>query len=347
MREVIINGKFYSDNMQGIVRYGRELVPEIDKLLSKKDSVILAVPHNAKNIPKLNHIKTVKIGKRTGIKWEMLDLSRFVRKHKKAICLNFCNITPFFVQPGITVVHDIMYKVLPENYTTFRNKASRLWHILQYRYIMSHEKCIITVSKFSKKDIEKHYPSARGKVHVVSSAWQHVLKFKESPDWQERYPFLKPKDFMFSLSQLSKNKNGKWIIEAAKHNPNITFAMAGKMYETEYTDIPENVHMLGFVSDEDACSLMKKCRAFLFPSLYEGFGLPPLEALALGADIIVSNSTSLPEVYGDCAHYIDPMNYDVDFYSILNETVKDRNDVLNKYSFEKSAKMIYDIICKL
>ena len=347
MREVIINGKFYSDNMQGIVRYGKELVPELDKLLSKKDRVILAVPYNAQDIPKLKNIKTVRVGKRAGIKWEMLDLSRFIRKHKKAICLNFCNVTPLFVQSGVTVVHDIMYKVLPDNYTSLRNKISRLWHIFQYSYIMHHEKYIITVSNFSKKDIEKHYSSAIGKVHVVPSAWQHVLKFKEAPDWQSRYPFLKPKNYLFSLSQLSKNKNGRWIIEAAKHNPDMTFAMAGKMYETEYSDIPSNVHMLGFISDEDACSLMKNCRAFIFPSLYEGFGLPPLEAMGLGSDVIVSNATSLPEVYGDCAHYIDPMNYDVDFDSILNEPLKDKKEVLDKYSFQKSAKLLYDIICNV
>ena len=240
-----------------------------------------------------------------------------------------------------------MYKANPQDYTTIRNKLSRMWHCLQYFYICNHEKVILTDSNYSKSQIEKYYPSAKDKIIVVKCGWQHVNMYKENNEWEVAYPFLKRKEFYFSLSTLSRNKNGKWIVEVAKRNPNSTFAIAGKYYESDIVDIPKNVYMLGFVTDEDACSLMKNCRAFIHPALYEGFGLPPLEAMALGAVVISSNLTSLPEVLGKSAHYIDPFDYDVDLNMLLKQPVEDSQKVLQQLSWEKSASDIISIVMNI
>lgn len=343
-RIIIINGKFMAERMQGIVRYSRELISALDEIVDDNMDLVLAIPFNAVDVPKYKQIQVQYLGKRSGIAWEQIDLARFVRRQKGAVLLNLCNIAPFFVRPGITAVHDIMYKVNPSHYTTLRNKISRLWHCLQYAYLFRHEKHIITVSEFSKKEIEENYPCARGKITVVPDAWQHVLKYKESTDWQERYPFLEDKGFFFSLATLAKNKNGRWIIETAKNNPDSVFAIAGKKYETEEVAISANVHLLGFVSDEDACALIKHCKAFVYPSIYEGFGLPPLEALALGAEVISSNSTSLPEVLGESVHYIDPYVYDVDLNGLLEKKISERNETLHRYSWDCSAKRICTLL---
>ncbi len=344
MKKYVINGKFLADRMQGIVRYARELTKALDKCLDGDIEVTLLIPNDAKNIPDLKKIKVEEIGKHTGMVWEQTDLRKYLKKHKDVICINFCNICPLFVQPGITTIHDIMYKVNPQDYKTFRNRLSRYWHMFQYWYIARHEKAITTVSNFSKGEIEKYYPRARGKITVIPNGWQHVLEYKESPDWQERYPFLKPKEYFFSLSTLSRNKNGKWIIENAKYNPDCVYAIAGKYYETDKLDIPENVHMLGFVSDEDACALIKNCKAFIHPSLYEGFGIPPLEALALGAEVIASNATALPEVLGESVRYIDPSDFQVKLDDVVKQTIADSSYVLDRYSWENSAKKLHDLI---
>lgn len=330
--------------MQGIVRYSRELLSALDDIAPADLRLILAVPANATDIPQYRHIEVVPVGKRRGIAWEQLDLGGYARKQKDAVLLNLCNVAPFFLKPGITAVHDIMYKVNPSHYTTFRNKLSRLWHCLQYRYLFSHERAIITVSEFSKAEIEKCYPAAKGKITVVPDAWQHVLKYKESADWQQRFPFLKDKGYYFSMATLAKNKNGRWIIEAARHNQNSEFAIAGKKYEMEDLKIPANVHLLGFISDEDACALIRHCKAFVYPSIYEGFGLPPLEALALGAEVISSNSTSLPEVLGKSAHFIDPYNSDVDLDGILSEAVEEKKKALDRFGWNRSAQILIELI---
>lgn len=346
-RQYVINGKFLAERMQGIVRYAREITKALDRSLDGDVEVSLLAPVDAQDIPELKNIKVEIIGKHTGMIWEQTDLRQYLKKHKDAACINFCNICPLFVQPGITTIHDIMYKVNPQDYKTFRNKISRCWHMFQYWYVTRHEKVITTVSRFSKGEIEKYYPHAKGKITVIPNGWQHVLEYQESPDWQERYPFLRPKEYYFSLSTLSRNKNGKWIIENAKHNPDCVYAIAGKYYETDKFEIPENVHMLGFISDEDACALIKNCRAFIHPSLYEGFGLPPLEALALGAEVISSNVTSLPEVLGNSVHYIDPLNWRVNIGETLDQEVESRDKTISRFSWEKSAHGLLSVLKNL
>lgn len=343
--DIVINGNFMSSRITGIERYARELTSALDDLLKENDAVTLLVPANSKNVPKYKNIVVQQTASKGGIIWEQTTLRSYLKKHRDTICLNLCNVAPLFVQPGITAIHDIMCKVNKNDFTTLRNRMSRYWHVFQYWYIIKHEKKIITVSNFSKNEIEKRYPNSKGKISVIPNAWQHVLRYSENGNWQEKYPFLEDKQFFFSMATLSRNKNGKWIIEVAKRNPDCVFAMAGKDYETaEYTAIPENVYMLGYISDGDACALIKHCKAFLFPSLSEGFGLPPLEALSLGTQIIVSNQSALPEVFEKAAHYIDPYETNVDLDLLLVEQVDDAPTVLNKYSWSESAKILYDLM---
>lgn len=342
MFSVAINGKFFSEQVQGVARYGRELVPALDEVLDKDDYVELVIPPDAKDVPPLQNIKVVPYGKRRGIAWEQLDFARYLRKHRELMALNFCNVAPLLSRPGVTTVHDIMYKTCPEFYSTPRNKVSRLWHCLQYAIVMRRELAIITVSEYSKAQIERNYPSACGKVHVVYDCWQHVLDYEEASDWQERYPQLVSGEFLFTVATRARNKNSRWVFEVARRNPKLTFAVAGTHYDDDSAAVPPNVHLLGYVSDADVCALMKNCRAFLYPSLYEGFGLPPLEALALGAQVVSSNATSLPEVLGGAVHYVDPTDYGVDLDEVLAQPVAPAQETLDRYSWEGSAKLLCD-----
>ncbi|MGC7870011.1 glycosyltransferase family 4 protein [Desulfosporosinus sp. SYSU MS00001] len=343
----VINGKFMADRMMGIVRYASELVRTLDKYLTNDEYVTLLLPPNAKDVPNYMNIHIEKYGIHSGMLWEQVDLARYMNRHKEAICLNLCNVAPFFSRPGITTIHDIMYKANPLHYTTLRNKLSRYWHIFQYWFTTHREIVVLTVSDYSKGEIIRYYPAAKEKVKVIPNAWQHVLNYNDSLDWQQRYPFLSPGSYFFSLATLAKNKNGRWILEAAHKNPDLTFVIAGKHYETDNViEIPQNVHILGFISDEDACSLIKNCRAFLFPSIYEGFGLPPLEALALGANVISSNATSLPEVLGNSVHYISPDNANVNLDQILEEPVEDKQNTLCRFSWDMSASMLLEVMQK-
>ena len=320
MQKYIINGLFMTQQVTGLQRYAYELCLELDKLLKNED-VIMLVPISYKaGVNPFENITIFPYGSHRGICWEQIDLQRFARKNNVR-CINLCNTTPLFLKPGITAVHDLMFALFPEWYTTPRNKLSCKWHTFQAGYALKHEKWIICTSNFTKQVLEKEYPCVSGKVKVIPVGWQHVEAFKENPFWQEEFPFLIPREFYFSMATRAKNKNGKWIFEAARNNPSQIFVIAGRSYEKESEDKPDNLYLLGYVSDETACSLIKNCKAFICPSLYEGFGVPPMEALALGAQVIVSNTSALPEVFENSVHYIDPYNPNIDMDALLQEQV--------------------------
>ncbi|MEE1158263.1 MAG: hypothetical protein UHS51_02470, partial [Atopobiaceae bacterium] len=265
MLTVAINGKFLSDRMQGIVRYARELVVALDDVLGESDRVVLVVPPDAQDVPAFSHIEVVQWGRLKGIAWEQLDFARYLRKHKGFLSLNLCNVAPIVAPAGVTTIHDVMYRTCPAFYTSPRNKISRLWHCAQYRFLAWHELMLLTVSAYSKTEIERCYPHSRGKVRVVPNGWQHVCSYVEATDWQERYPELIPGEYLFSMATLARNKNVRWIYEVARRNPDAVFAIAGMRYETDDVSRPSNVRLLGFVSDEDACALIRNCKAFLYP----------------------------------------------------------------------------------
>lgn len=151
-----------------------------------------------------------------------------------------------------------------------------------------------------------------------------------------------------ALSSLSPQKNFVWVKEVAKRNPNKKFLIVGRaegFTKLGADDLQEsNLHFTGYLTDGEIKSLMKGCRAFIHPAVYEGFGIPPIEALACGAELIVSAAACLPEVYGNSAHYIEPHNYDVDLDELLKEPVAPASRVLDKYSWSSEAKKLLNLL---
>lgn len=89
---------------------------------------------------------------------------------------------------------------------------------------------------------------------------------------------------------------------------------------------------------------MKKCKAFVFPSIYEGFGIPPLEALYFGSKVICSDRSCLPEIYKNYVIYINPYNYNINLDELVDMKVEDAKNLLKLYSWDRSAEIILDII---
>ncbi len=341
----VINGLFLTQQVTGIQRYAYEMCRELDKFVKGKHLMILVPGSCYKKKSIFKNIEVRRYGRLEGIAWEQIELRHFLGKNH-ACCINFCNVTPLGVRPGITAVHDLMFQMFPEYFTSPRNRLSRIWHTFQAAYALKHEKWILCTSNFTKKILEETYPCAKGKIVVAATGWQHVLRYQENKNWKKDYPYLKPGEFFFSMATRARNKNGRWIFETARKNPGFTFAIAGRSYEAELEHKPSNLYLLGYISDEDACALMKNCKAFLFPSFYEGFGAPPLEAMALGADVAVSDAAALPEVFGKSVHYINPYAACENLEKLLEEKVLPSREVLERYSWEKSAKILYRILYK-
>lgn len=348
-KKIAINGQFLARRMTGQERFANEIVLELDKIVDK-DTVELVVPVHAQNIPSLTNIKVVKYGNMKSHLWEQTNFA-FYCIIRKALSLNLCSIVPL-LKPGIVCIHDLSYKVNPQYFKTRYAVLSRVWHIVHYWVGWLVSPLIYTVSEYSKNQMIEIYNVKPEKIHVIANGWQHFLRINYDDTIFDKYPQLEKGKYFFTLGSLAPNKNIEWILKAAKFNPEYQFAIAGKAsleaYGKDYSEsnLP-NVHFLGFISDGNVKSLMRNCKAFILPSRYEGFGIPPLEAMSVGAKVIVSNVSCLPEIYRDSAHYIDPDKAEINLDELLNHPVGDSQEVLKKYSFESSARSIWDDLLKV
>ena len=350
---IVINGRFLEQKITGVQRFALEVTKALDEFAANSAlPYILAVPPQTPQsvIPPLKNIRLERPGTKSGIIWEQTQLVSYLKK-QNALVINLCSVTTLFYKPSLVCMHDICYSMHPE-FISSKNRLVRVWHMLQDKTAAKKSLKIFTVSNFSKKEIVDYFSLDAGKVIVVYNGWQHFNPEIKKDDFAKKYKALKDRQYFYTMSTLKKNKNFKWIVENAKHNPQNTYVVAGKIDVQKFgTSAQEyeapNIHYLGYVSDEDAKLLMKHAKAFLFPSLYEGFGIPPLEALAMGTPVICSKASCLPEIFEDTVHYIDPNKADVELDPLLEEKTSDAGKLLSRYSWRNTAKTIADTAAQI
>ncbi len=347
MDRILINGNFLCRNLTGIERFAFETCRELDGILTENDDVAILVPKNAKKVPEYRNIR--KIMSDVEIHgfpyWDMFVFASACRKNG-AVGLSFSNTAPLLNSCGYAFIHDVYAKDYPGDFKGFKDNLIKLYCRFSYRNIAKHAKKVFTVSEFSRGRIQHYYHTEDSRIAVIPNGWEHFRNVDEDDSIMQKHPELKDGDFFFTLGSLSKRKNLVWIAEHAEKNPENTYAISGKAIsglvpsELEILQKLKNVVLLGYVSDAEVKSLMKHCRAFILPSYYEGFGIPPLETLSVGSAIIVSSCGSLPEIYGKTAHYIDYDNADADLDAILREPVENPESVLEKYTYKNAASLL-------
>lgn len=353
--KLLINGNFLCRSLTGIERFAFETCKHLDLLLeSKKDKDIeisILVPQNAKVFPEYKNIHSIISGKplKSFPRWDMFYFAKMCKKYGTT-GLNFSNTSPLGKNCGYAFLHDIYAADFPEDFSSFKDKLIRFYSCIHYKNIAKNAKKIFTVSDFSKNQIQKKYHVTESRISVIPNGWDHFLQIQEDDKIFDKFPVLKNEPFFFTLGSLQKRKNLRWIYEYAKKQSSQTFAISGKLIGGMHTDVLSqlsqlnNVILLGYLSDGEVKSLMKKCKAFVFPSYYEGFGIPPLEALSVGAKIIVAKSASLPEIYKNCAYYIDSDSTNCDLDVILEDEVENAEKILSEYTYENAAQKLYEVL---
>ena len=348
---ILINGDFLCRRLTGIERYAHEITARLDRLVSFGEAAII-IPSCVQNIPEYKNLDVIRIKKKSksNLRYQLITLQSFLLSRRQYTILEFGNIClPF--SPGIVFLHDIYCEKFPQDFITLRDKFTCFYSKIQYRITANFAKKIITVSQYSKNEICSVFKLPPSKIDVIYSSADHIHSIDSDFSVFDDFPVLRENPFFFSLGSLSKRKNIKWILEYAKKHPHDLFVISGaslstvKVNELDKT-VPKNIILPGYLDDSKVKALMTRCRAFILPSYYEGFGLTPLEALACGAQIIVSNAASLPEIYGNTAHYIDPFNTDTDLDELLKQPVNPPDEILKKYSFDAAAQKIYEMIKK-
>jgi glycosyltransferase involved in cell wall biosynthesis len=200
---------------------------------------------------------------------------------------------------------------------------------------------IITVSKFSKCEIVKYYPKAKNKIKVIHLGIDE--KFKKLKN-------IKKKNQILYVGSINERKNFSRIIKAYEllNNKNLKLLVVGnflnnfnindeskKLLEKAYKN--KNIEFKQNINNDELVKIYNESKLLLFPSFYEGFGLPPLEAMACGTPVIISNISSLPEVGGDAAVYCNP--YDVEDIKEKIEIILN-NEELQKQMIEKGVKRV-------
>lgn len=342
MKKIIINGRFLIHRVTGVERYAREILAELDTIVAPGE-VILAIPPEIKEPPIYHNIKVIKVGTMHNRMWEHISFPWYVHK-KNGISLNLCNVAPL-IDPGIVCIHDMKVKAHPEYFSW----KFRMWYELLLKNETKRAKKIITVSEFSKSEIMKYYKVASNKIVVIPNAWQHYERIGFNKNALKKYNLEKEK-YYFAMGSMEPNKNFEWIAKTALLNPTENFAVAGSINKKIFAEglgfeCPDNMHLLGYVTDEEAKTLMKECKAFVFPSFYEGFGIPPLEAISAGAkQIVVSDIPVMHEVFEDSAKYIDPRKPIILTEDYVKNNIENHDKVVKKYSWRTSAQKLCNLL---
>ncbi len=199
--------------------------------------------------------------------------------------------------PAATTVHDLQHELYPQ----FFPRAELAYRRVVYGWTLRRSRVVIAISEHARQTLIERHGLDQGRVRAIHLG---IDRERFRPDGRAREPFL-----LYPANRWP-HKNHERLFEAfalvRRERPELRLVLTGTGHERR--PLPEGVEMRGRVSDEELAELYRTAAALAFPSLYEGFGLPPLEAMACGCPVAVSNAASLPEVCGDAADYFDPLS---------------------------------------
>jgi glycosyltransferase involved in cell wall biosynthesis len=308
----------------GIGRYTKELLLSMKAVSSQNEIVVLATERQLdKSLTEglETHYVT---GCRTLPVLMTLGngiLGRLAKRHDLDLIHDPNGIAPFIGLPGnvpgIVTLHDAFPFVHPESHNWLDNWRYR-WYLPSALRKTSQ---VITVSESSRSDLETHLGLDSDRISVIPEGVDPRFSPTSAPNGHEvlkKYGVTSP--YLLYVGALNGRKNIARMLEAfsiaREQHPDYTLVIAGKkQWKTKSIDeamsnrdLQRTVHFTGYVDDDDLPELYRSATAFLFPSLYEGFGLPPLEAMACGTPVITSDISSLPEVMGNAALMVDPLD---------------------------------------
>lgn len=308
--EFAVNGRFLTQSTTGVQRFAREVCRAAVERWT--------APGASGTIPLLHPVGAAlrdpgpladglfaptPLGRLGGHPWEQLELARY---RPDAMLLNLTGTAPALRSSQLVVLHDAAVAANPGSFS----RAFRTWYRIMIGSYSRTARHFVTVSRFSAAEISRHFAVPLARLHVVPESGAHILR--EPPDRSVLEAHgLEPESYVLAVSSLSPNKNFGLVLQAMRllRDTPMKFVIAGGTASRVFSRSPElgsDVITTGYVSDAQLRALYEHAACFVYPSLYEGFGLPPLEAMECGCPTIASSSSSLPEVCGDAVVYCDP-----------------------------------------
>ncbi|WP_285136420.1 glycosyltransferase family 1 protein [Microbacterium sp. lyk4-40-TSB-66] len=344
----LVNARFLTQHTTGIQRFATEITRE---LLSLRDDVTLAVPPGEVDTAGLDPTRIVTVGRSRGHAWEQIDLPLFARRRRELL-VDLASTGPTWYRPQISTHHDITYIRHPES---FGRRFRAVYGIVVPRLIARSEG-LLTVSEFSRGEISDHFGVDPARFTVVHNGADARFHPGASPgEGATGRPYL------LAVSSPNAHKNFARMLGAferfAATHPDIELRVVGSQTNSfsrqRYDGSHDRVRFLGRVDDDELTALYRGAIAFVFPSLYEGFGIPPLEAQQCGCPVIAARAASLPEVLASSAVYVDPYD-EADLADAMSRVVDDPTlraylvtaGLANaaRFSWRASAQRVSDVI---
>ncbi|KKP95109.1 MAG: glycosyl transferase, group 1 [Candidatus Moranbacteria bacterium GW2011_GWE1_36_7] len=361
-----IDARFFGLGGKGLGRYTQKLIEHLETIDIENQYVVFLRKENFDEYQPFNKNFTKVLA---DYRWysfsEQILYPRLLAKYKFDL-MHFphFNVPLLYRKKFVLTIHDLILIHFPTLRGTMLNP---IWYWIKYAAYkltigsaIKRSAAIIAVSEFTKNDIIGQYSEATGKIFVTYEASDNLCRISSVSPNQilEKYGIIK--SYLLYVGNAYPHKNLESLIDAfeliLEEFPNLQLALVGKedffyvrLKKYVIKNNISNVHFLGFVPDQDLDVLYRFAQAYVFPSLYEGFGLPPLEAMAKGAAVVCSDHACMKEVLGEAALYVDAnppvggKNFAKGVELILNnKEIKDRliergYERIRKYSWEKMA----------
>ncbi len=358
--KISINGRFLSQSLTGVQRYAAELVKAMDRLLASgeappqlldADWQILAPP-NAQTLAGLRRMHVKQIGTLKGHAWDQIDLARAAAGTR---LVSLANSGPVLHRDHLVVLHDAQ---------VFRRPDFFSWRYLALHRTLGHllarTATIATVSAFSRNELAEMLSLPPASIPVIPNSAEHFAAV--DPDFSIIDSLrLAPHQFFLFVGSMTKNKNVDTAIRAAERLGRADFPLVvvggdnSKVFGGGATESKNGVVIAGRLKDEEIAALFARAAAFIFPSLYEGFGIPPLEAMYFACPVIASSAAAVRETCADAAVYFDPLNVDelsakmlerIELGRISPAEQKRQQQRLATYSWTKSAAVMLEFLAR-
>jgi len=310
-RRWTINGDFLGLAPNGVRRYASEITLALDGLIKDRHELTENLEIELISpVPPHEDVPLDRIGFRWVKEFNKPRLPQFWVQTQLPFYINggllsFCNLAPVITRKQIVCIHDLQSKLMPESY----GLGNRLADLLILPLLGSRCAMITTVSEFSRQQLVESGIASPSRIHVTYNGADHAMRWlpeNGTLDLDSVRPFV----ICLGRPQKYKNTDLFWKIADDLDAIGIDILMAGDMKETNLDTLgsrrPTNLCFLGRIGDDEFAQALTKAVCFLLPSRMEGFGLPAVEAMALGCPVVASTSPCLPEVCGDAALYADP-----------------------------------------
>lgn len=301
---LVVNARFLTQRVTGVQRYAIEVSRRLRR--ARPDIRFLA-PTGIVHADLARELGAEETGRLRGHAWEQAELPRLLGG---AGLINLCNAAPVAVRRQLVVIHDTAPFAVPEAF----GRSFRLWYRFMTRQAARRARAVVTVSDFSRDEIHRYLGVAADKITVLHEGWEHIAAVEADPSVVARHG-LGDRPFLLAVGSRSPHKNFALLVRAADELGDRPFriVVAGGVDPRVHAAFPDALahdrfRHVGAVSDGELRALYETAAGYIHPAYYEGFGLPPLEAMALGCPVLMARAAALPEVGGDAVRLFDPFD---------------------------------------